>query len=60
MAQLANVRKTTTRREPRRIDRYAASSPTGEPQITQIGLSVVSATSTRSWASRSLIGGTRR
>ena len=31
--------------------------PTGEPQITQIGLSVVSATSTRSGASRSLIGG---
>ena len=30
--------------------------PTGEPQITQIGLSVVSATSTRSCARRSLIG----
>src|SRR4051812_7537836 len=49
--QLAKVRKVTIFGDESRMS-YASSPPvTGEPQITQIGLSVVSATATRSRAS---------
>jgi hypothetical protein len=46
---LPNVRNVTTRDDDR-SSAWASSVPIGDPQITQIGLSVVSATSTRSWA----------
>lgn len=57
MTQLANVRNVVTREDPSSVSRYAASVPTGEPHTTHTGFSVVSAASTRSRASRSLIGG---
>src|SRR4051794_35418954 len=49
--QLANVRNVATFGDDSRISYAFSPSVTGEPQITQIGLSVVSATSTRSRAS---------
>src|SRR3954469_23108077 len=49
--QLANVRNVTTFGDDNRISYAFSPSVTGEPQMTQIGLSVVSATATRSRAS---------
>src|SRR5688500_5170192 len=50
--QLPKVRKVTSRDDDRSTE-CASSVPTGEPQITQMGLSVASATSTRSRANGS-------
>lgn len=55
--QLPKVRKVATRDEPSSVVRYASSVPTGEPHTTHTSLSVLSAASTRSCASLSLIGG---
>src|SRR5256885_10881935 len=48
--QFENVRKVTIFDDDSRISYAFSPSVTGEPQITQIGLSVASATSTRSRA----------
>src|SRR3954451_6428839 len=48
--QLANVRNVTIFGDDNRMSYAFSPSVTGEPQMTQIGLSVVSATSTRSRA----------